>query len=253
MSRACGLIVFIALLSAGRTAGATPDEGRRLYEEAERRVAANRPDEALELYRQAYAQLKNPRIQLRIAQACLLARRPAEGLAALQKYEELLPEEGRRPGEDGPAIAALRQQLLSQAAAAQPAPVHPPAPPVPPAERRPRLLRTLSYAGYAAAGALLGGAIAAHAVREQQAALYNDDTRCLAGFRLREETCAAELSAVRTAEGLAIAGYVIGGALIATSTALLIVSRRPARAPRLSCAPDLAAPGAGCQLALSLP
>jgi hypothetical protein len=93
--------------------------------------------------------------------------------------------------------------------------------------------RPLRLAGWATLGGgiatLAAGAIAT-GIRENAAKQWNDDSRCLSTGKTRYQTCGAYYDTATAAEKAAIAGYTIGGALAVTSTVLMIVDYRRARA-----------------------
>ncbi|MBX3269753.1 MAG: PEGA domain-containing protein [Sandaracinaceae bacterium] len=98
----------------------------------------------------------------------------------------------------------------------------------------------LGASGAVAGAVFLGLGGAAFAVREDQIAVWNDDARCdrLEGPS-RDEECPGPAGAWRAAEGLAIAGFVVGGAIgLAGLVALVVAALSPA-APARACAPTL--------------
>lgn len=76
--------------------------------------------------------------------------------------------------------------------------------------------RTLHHLGWVALGSaavLAGGGVAAMLVRDDAAARWNDDARCLGGGRTREQNCAASRERVELMQTLMIAGYTAGAVL----------------------------------------
>jgi tetratricopeptide (TPR) repeat protein len=112
--------------------------------------------------------------------------------------------------------------------------------PGPPAAR-PSLALPLGLLG--AGGAIVAGAVAAHVVALKNAAEYNDDSRCFIKPLTRDERCGDQREAAQIGRGIAIGGYVIGGASLAVGTYFLIDRRSPRQA-RIACAPSLG--GLGC-------
>lgn len=80
-----------------------------------------------------------------------------------------------------------------------------------------------AYASGGTGLALLGGGVVALLVRNDNLNQYNDDERCLVDGRTRRQNCGSNLDTANTAEALAIAGFVTGGALAATSVVLFIL------------------------------
>ena len=86
--------------------------------------------------------------------------------------------------------------------------------------RRSSWQRTAAWIALASAGALLLGSVTAHVIREREAALYNDDSRCLRGTLSRSEACGDNRQAAETAETFAVVGYVATGITLGASIAL---------------------------------
>jgi len=80
--------------------------------------------------------------------------------------------------------------------------------------------RTAAWIALASAGALLIGSVTAHVIREREAALYNDDSRCLRGTLSRLEACGDNKQAAETAQTFAVVGYVATGITLGASIAL---------------------------------
>jgi hypothetical protein len=102
------------------------------------------------------------------------------------------------------------------------------------------LQRTVAWGALGAAGALLGGALAAQAVREQNVARYNDDSRCLIPPLSRNERCGSYLGSADTAARLANIGYIGAGALTVAAAVLFVTLPRSAsRSPTIWIDTDL--------------
>jgi hypothetical protein len=81
----------------------------------------------------------------------------------------------------------------------------------------------------------VAGGVVAHVVREQNAAAYNDDSKCLApGGLSRDQVCGSYRSTVDTTGVLAIVGYAAGGAALATSAYLFWRAAASAPVPSTS-------------------
>ena len=74
-------------------------------------------------------------------------------------------------------------------------------------------------------GALLGGGVIAHALRESEVALHNDDGASFRGPGPRDTLCGGHRGAADTAEALAILGYA-GSAIAAITAVVLFASSR---------------------------
>jgi tetratricopeptide (TPR) repeat protein len=114
------------------------------------------------------------------------------------------------------------------------------------ARRVRRTFRTLSLAALSGAVVVAAGGLGAQLAREGSIERYNDDAVCLRDFRSRLSNCGGELAAADTAQGLAIAGFVTGGALALTAAVLLLVTPKERRPPRLACGPGLGGAFALC-------
>jgi hypothetical protein len=80
--------------------------------------------------------------------------------------------------------------------------------------------RAFAWATLGGAGAFLGGALAAQIIREENAAHYNDDSRCLYGDLSRDQRCGVYRGQAESAQALANIGYVAAGALGVASAIL---------------------------------
>lgn len=132
-------------------------------------------------------------------------------------------------------------QLASarEVVAAEPVVTPPPVTPAPPREvtSPPEALRvtpapapvsrTLHHLGWVALGGaalFAGGGVAAMLVRDDAAARWNDDARCLGGGRTREQNCAASRERVELTQNLMIAGYAAGAVLAVSAVVAFAVA-----------------------------
>jgi hypothetical protein len=97
--------------------------------------------------------------------------------------------------------------------------------------------RALGWVSLGFAAVSLGGGVVAMVLRDGAAERWNDDSRCLAGSRTREQNCGDDRATVSTAHDLMVGGYVAGGVLAVGAMVLFLASpsaqERPS-APRLS-------------------
>jgi hypothetical protein len=92
--------------------------------------------------------------------------------------------------------------------------------------------RTWAWISLGAAAALVGGGIAAHVVREVNAAKYDDPACVSHPEQTRDEVCGGYGSTARTATVLAVIGYSAGGAAAVLSAVLLFTgSPAPGSSP----------------------
>lgn len=97
--------------------------------------------------------------------------------------------------------------------------------------------RALAWVSLGVAAASLGGGAIAMVVRDGAAGRWNDDARCLAGGRTREENCSDDRATASTAHDLMIAGYAAGGVLAVGAVVLFVASpsrERAVETPRVS-------------------
>jgi hypothetical protein len=94
-----------------------------------------------------------------------------------------------------------------------------------------RTSTTAAWITLGAGAALVAGGVVAHVVREQDAAIYNDDSRCLAPGLTRDQVCGSYRSTVDVTTVLAILGYSLGGAALAASGYLFWRASARASAP----------------------
>jgi len=80
--------------------------------------------------------------------------------------------------------------------------------------------RVLAWSALGAAGAFLGGAIAAQIVSESKTADYNDDSQCLYGDLTRDQRCGVYRGQAESAQSLATFGYVASGVFGVASAVL---------------------------------
>jgi hypothetical protein len=98
-------------------------------------------------------------------------------------------------------------------------------------------VRTAAWISVAGAAALLAGGTAALLVQNHNAAVWNDDSRCLSTNQTREQLCGNYHSAAKTAEVLTYINFVGAGAAAAAATVLFAVSAksRPSRTSAGAC------------------
>jgi hypothetical protein len=89
----------------------------------------------------------------------------------------------------------------------------------------PRPVPLLSWVALGTGGALLVTGIAAHAVREYNAARYNDDATCFFGDRTRDDRCGARRDTVETAQLVSTISYSAAAAALGTAILLLLHER----------------------------
>ena len=135
-----------------------------------------------------------------------------------------------------PQVTALRVRPAEPAA-----PVGPTAPSHPPRElpAPSGVTRTLGWLSLGVAAVAIGGGVGAMVLRDDAAARWNDDARCLVGVRTREERCSDDRDAVSTAHDVMVGGYVAGGVLAVGAAVLFLVSpstRERAAEPRVTVA-----------------
>jgi hypothetical protein len=80
--------------------------------------------------------------------------------------------------------------------------------------------RTAAWMLVATGALMLGEAVIAHVMRESFANDYNDDERCLYGNLSREQRCGEVLGKAKTAQTLAVAGYIGAGLAFGTAGVL---------------------------------
>jgi hypothetical protein len=80
--------------------------------------------------------------------------------------------------------------------------------------------RVLAWSALGAAGAFLGGAIAAQILSETKTADYNDDSQCLYGDLTRDQRCGVYRGGAESAQRLATFGYVASGVFGVASAVL---------------------------------
>lgn len=93
-----------------------------LYKEATELRRTGKPKDALRKLREAYTLVPTPTLLWPIAEVCLEANEPEEGLDALRRYREQMAPEEMEPGQQITDVEKLEQRLRErQAAAANPA------------------------------------------------------------------------------------------------------------------------------------
>lgn len=130
-------------------------------------------------------------------------------------------------------------QLASAREVVAAEPVVTPPPPDPPREVTPPpealrvrpepapVSRTLQHLGWVALGSaalFAGGGAAAMLVRDDAAARWNDDARCLGGGRTREQNCASSRERVELMQTLMITGYTAGAVLALSAVVAFAVA-----------------------------
>jgi hypothetical protein len=150
---------------------------------------------------------------------------PAGG--ELRQTLDLHPVVAIPPPEPAPVSAVLPA----------PAPAPLPIPLPPPASSEPRSpMSPLAWALLGAAGALVAGGVTANVVGNANAAVYDDDARCLYGDLTRDQRCGSYRDRAEAASALAIAGYALGAATgVASGVVFLLASRHRAKAALLGC------------------
>jgi hypothetical protein len=111
--------------------------------------------------------------------------------------------------------------------------------------------RTAAWITLGAGAALVGGGVVAHVVREQNAAVWDDNSRCLPPGLSREQACGSYRSTIDTTTVLAVVGYAAGGAALATSGYLFwrAATSAPAPGPSVASSPCRVVPwGVTCSV-----
>jgi tetratricopeptide (TPR) repeat protein len=136
----------------------------------------------------------------------------------------------------GPSIAALAPEApwVTGSPAASPEPAREA---LDGTRRRDPRHTTWAYVAFAAAGALTGAGAVAWRVHENNAAIYNDDSRCQASLGTRGQECGTYSQTANVALGLEIAAFAAAAGSAVGGAWLLWAPR--ARSPRVSatCAP----------------
>ncbi len=91
--------------------------------------------------------------------------------------------------------------------------------------------RTLVWVSAAGAAVFLGVGAAGYAIGSSAADRWNDDAQCQRRGMTREQVCGGDRSTAGSMETLAAVGFVVGGALVATSAVLFLLSRSPGAEP----------------------
>jgi hypothetical protein len=98
--------------------------------------------------------------------------------------------------------------------------------------------RTSAYVPLVAAVVLAGAGVVAWRVREDEVAIYNDDSRCLTGPMTRDQQCGSRAQAANVALGVEIGAFATAGASAALGVwQLWRSSARSSTIARLPCAP----------------
>jgi hypothetical protein len=155
----------------------------------------------------------------------------------------------RRSIEVEPGKVAQERVELSPAPATPTEPSRPDAG-GPVADRPPSLQPFFAWGALAATGVVLGGAVAAQLVHEQNANHYNDDALCgPTQTASRDERCGTYRGRAETAQTFAILGYVAGGALGVASAVLFLTAPRSRGASKTSVSVDVLPGGLGAGVA----
>jgi hypothetical protein len=185
-------------------------------------VEANAPEAELLLNGAQAGKL--PVRQLRVAAGTVLIEVRAKHYAPLARSIEISPGATSTERFELSAIREPAKPAVEIAATARPAAPETPTPAPNPTDIRVKgavaTRRAFAWGALGAAGAFLGGAIAAQIVREGNAARYNDDGRCLYGNLSRDERCGVYRGHAESAQGLANIGYVAAGAFGVASAIL---------------------------------
>jgi hypothetical protein len=108
--------------------------------------------------------------------------------------------------------------------------------PAPPKAADGATQRVVAWGMLGAAGAFLGGALAAQAFREGKVAHYNDDRQCYYGTQTRDERCGSDKQQAGAAQAFANVGYIAAGATAISATLLFLIKPSP---PTRSGSPSL--------------
>lgn len=102
----------------------------------------------------------------------------------------------------------------------------------------PRRAPLLTYLAFGAAGALAVGGVVAWRVHENDAAIYNDPSRCLLGTKTREQQCGNYADAAHVALAVEAVAFALAAAAAGTGAWLLLAPAQPARAHTAWCGPS---------------
>jgi hypothetical protein len=158
---------------------------------------------------------------LRVAAGVAVVEAHALGYAAAVRYVQIHAREHAH-------------QSMTLVPLAMPAALPPSAPPAPPPpESRPPVSRAQPWAwmSLGAAAVLLGGGIAAHVVREDNAAKYDDPSCVSVAGKTRDEVCGSYGGTARAATVLAAIGYSAGGVAAVVSAYLFVSDSSVRRGP----------------------
>lgn len=128
-----------------------------------------------------------------------------------------------------------------------------PTPLDPPPRVEPRRAPLAGWAALGGGALLVATGVVGHVVYETNAAVWNDDARCLVGTATRDETCGAYGDRAEAARVAAIAGYGLGLAAVIVGAVVVLADDAPPEGPRLACAPEVSLGGsagasASCRL-----
>ena len=168
---------------------------------------------------------------LRVVAGSLVVEARATGYAPVRRAVDVPPSGVARESFAMTKVAPMATEggagPVAVAAPAQERRIFDVAAPVAPRESSARL--TWGWISLAAGGASLAAGVVATIVRENNAQIYNDESRCPAAERSR--ACASQRDTVSVATGAAIGGYVGAGVLLTTGAVLLLGAPRRSASP----------------------
>jgi hypothetical protein len=104
--------------------------------------------------------------------------------------------------------------------------------------------RTLVWVALGGGVVATGVGVAATVYEYSEAAIWNDDGRCLQGTLSRAAQCGSHRTNANVGQAIAITAYALGGAAAVTCAVLLLRGREPAK-PGVACALGVA--GLSCE------
>ena len=156
----------------------------------------------------------------------------APGYAPVQRTLEVLPQKEIHVDLVLEPLPRSLPSLVSASASSATSSAVSPAPRAVAAPQGP-----LAYVALAGSGLLAAGGVVAWRVHEDQAAIYNDDSRCLVGTRTREQQCGAYSSAANEALAVEVGAFGLAGAAAGVGVWLLIPTMNKASRLEAWCAP----------------
>jgi hypothetical protein len=108
--------------------------------------------------------------------------------------------------------------------------------------------RALAFGLLVTGGVLAAGAVTAHVLAASNASIYNDDSRCLVANESRDQQCGTYRASAQTFYEVAIVGYGLAAASVATGLVFLLTSATPRSAHdgRTACGPSVGSLGVSC-------